>query len=90
MHPTPMIMNLKVDLMKLGRCTVCGTLIEEIALLMGSTTCDELCTRAKTCKRSRDEQQRWESLDHRMSEMGKKSKKKYRAVYAKKDKGKTI
>ena len=70
-----MIMMTKVDLTKLGRCAVCGTLIEEVALLMASVTCDELCTRAKAAGRSRDEQEKWEGIDKRMSEMGKKSRK---------------
>jgi len=66
----------KVNLLKLGRCVVCGALIEDIALLMGSVTCTELCTRAKACNRSRDEQERWEHNDHRVSEMGKRSRRK--------------
>jgi predicted nucleic acid-binding Zn ribbon protein len=64
----------KVNLLKLGRCIVCGTLIEDIALLMGSVTCSELCTRAKACNRTRDEQLRWEYNDRKVSEMGRRNK----------------
>jgi hypothetical protein len=69
------MMMTKVNLTKLGRCAVCGTLLKEMALALGKETCSELCERAKAASRSRDEQEKWEGIDKRMSEMGKKSRK---------------
>jgi len=73
---------MKVDLVKMGRCAVCGALLEEMSIAEGLTTCSLLCSNARINGRSRDEQEKHEMMNKKLIDIEnrKKTKRERRRV----------